>query len=70
MLLSPDFADALTFAAYLHNAQMRKGTEIPYVSHLLSVAGLVLEFGGTEDEAITLLASDRTFLQRFPREHP
>ena len=49
MPLSPDFAESLTFATHLHGAQTRKGTEIPYVSHLLSVAGLVLEFGGTED---------------------
>jgi len=37
---------------------MRKGTEIPYISHLLSVAGIVLEFGGTEDEAIAALLHD------------
>jgi (p)ppGpp synthase/HD superfamily hydrolase len=58
MLLSPDFAEALTFAAHLHSAQTRKGTEVPYVSHLLCVAGLVLEFGGTEDEAIAALLHD------------
>jgi (p)ppGpp synthase/HD superfamily hydrolase len=57
-MLSPDFAEALTFAAHLHSAQTRKGTEIPYVSHLLSVAGLVLEYGGTEDEAIAALLHD------------
>ena len=58
MLLSPDFAEALTFAAHLHSAQTRKGTEIPYISHLLSVAGLVIEFGVTEDEAIAALLHD------------
>ena len=58
MMLSPDFVDALSFAAQLHNAQTRKGTEIPYISHLLGVAGLVLEFGGSEDEAIAALLHD------------
>jgi (p)ppGpp synthase/HD superfamily hydrolase len=58
MLLSPDFADALTFAAHLHGAQTRKGGNVPYVAHLLCVAGLVLEYGGTEDEAIAALLHD------------
>src|SRR5580658_3136535 len=58
MLLSPDFAEALTFAAHLHGAQTRKGGDVPYVSHLLCVAGLVLEFGGSEDEAIAALLHD------------
>src|ERR1700721_2612368 len=58
MLLSPDFAKALTFAAHLHGAQTRKGGDVPYVSHLLCVAGLVLEYGGTEDEAIAALLHD------------
>jgi (p)ppGpp synthase/HD superfamily hydrolase len=58
MLLSPDFAEALTFATHLHSAQTRKGTESPYVSHLLRVAGLVLEYGGNEDEAIAALLHD------------
>jgi GTP pyrophosphokinase len=57
-MLSPDFAEAVTFAAHLHSAQKRKGTEIPYVSHLLCVAGLVLEYGGSEDEAIGALLHD------------
>lgn len=37
---------------------MRKGTAIPYVSHVLQVSGLVLEFGGTEEEAIGGLLHD------------
>jgi (p)ppGpp synthase/HD superfamily hydrolase len=39
-------------------ADTRKGTSIPYIAHLLQVAGLVLEFGGTEDEAIGGLLHD------------
>jgi (p)ppGpp synthase/HD superfamily hydrolase len=55
---SPRFLDALTFASHLHRAQTRKHTDIPYVSHLLSVAGLVIEYGGSEDEAIAALLHD------------
>ena len=54
-VLTPRFVDALTFAAELHNEQMRKGTTVPYVSHLMSVCPLVLEDGGNETEAIAAL---------------
>ena len=56
--LSPEFGDALSFAAHLHRGQFRKGTSIPYFSHLMAVSGLVLEFGGTETEAIAGLLHD------------
>jgi (p)ppGpp synthase/HD superfamily hydrolase len=58
MNLSPRFESALTMAAQLHVEQSRKGSEIPYVSHLLAVASLVLEHGGTEDQAIAALLHD------------
>jgi (p)ppGpp synthase/HD superfamily hydrolase len=58
MMLSARFDVALAFAARLHAGQLRKGTEIPYVSHLLAVSSLVLEYGGTEDEAIAGLLHD------------
>jgi GTP pyrophosphokinase len=57
-MLSERFATALTLAASLHRAQRRKGTTIPYIAHLLAVAGLVLEHGGDEDEAIAGLLHD------------
>lgn len=57
-MLTPRFDDALAFASDLHRSQMRKGTQIPYVSHLLAVAAIVLEHGGTEDEAIAALLHD------------
>lgn len=41
-----------------HGGQTRKGTDIPYVSHLLAVASLVLEAGGDEDMAIAGLLHD------------
>src|SRR5437879_2036212 len=52
------FAQALVYAAQVHGGQKRKGTNIPYVSHLLAVAALVLEDGGDEDEAIAALLHD------------
>lgn len=57
-VLTHRFHRALQFAAHIHTPDTRKGTEIPYISHLLQVAGLVLEFGGTEDEAIAALLHD------------
>lgn len=57
-LLSSRFDEALAFAVDLHREQPRKGTGVPYVSHLLSVAALVLEHGGSEDQAIAALLHD------------
>jgi GTP pyrophosphokinase len=58
MELSTRFDDALVFASRLHARQVRKGGTIPYISHLLAVAALVLEHGGNEDEAIAALLHD------------
>ncbi len=52
------FEEALGYAARLHRAQMRKGTNIPYITHLLAVAAIVGENGGTEDEVIAALLHD------------
>lgn len=49
---------ALDFALKIHEKDTRKGTDIPYVSHLLQVSGLVIEHGGDEDEAIGGLLHD------------
>jgi (p)ppGpp synthase/HD superfamily hydrolase len=57
-LLSPRFALALHFANQIHATQVRKGLGAPYISHLMSVCGLVLEFGGNEDQAIAALLHD------------
>ena len=56
--LTDRFVSALQFAHDVHRSQIRKDTTIPYVSHLLSVAGLVLESGGDEDLAIAGLLHD------------
>jgi predicted RNase H-like nuclease len=48
--------EALVYASHVHGGQVRNGSgEVPYVTHLLSVAGLVLEHGGTETEAVAAL---------------
>jgi len=57
-LLTARFEDALLLAARHHADQVRKGTKIPYLAHLLSVAALALEHGATEDEAIAALLHD------------
>jgi (p)ppGpp synthase/HD superfamily hydrolase len=56
--LGERFSHALTFAADKHRTQVRKGGDIPYLGHLLSVAGLVIEAGGDETEAIAALLHD------------
>jgi (p)ppGpp synthase/HD superfamily hydrolase len=57
-LVTPRFRQALDYASVLHARQARKGTKVPYLSHLLAVCGLVLEDGGDEDEAIAALLHD------------
>lgn len=52
------FEAALVYAAQLHSGHFRKATEVPYVTHLLAVAGLVGEAGGNEDEVIAALLHD------------
>ncbi|MBI4618393.1 MAG: HD domain-containing protein [Planctomycetes bacterium] len=57
--IDPDaLARALAFAARAHAGQKRKGTEVPYLSHLLAVAALVVEHGGDTDQAIAALLHD------------
>ena len=56
--LGRQFEEALLYAAHVHARQVRKGTSIPYVGHLLSVAALVINDGGDEDESIGALLHD------------
>ncbi len=55
---SAHFGEALAYANELHAGQTRKGTSIPYISHLLAVASLAFEYGADEDEAIAALLHD------------
>ena len=57
-LLSTNFQKALEMALKLHGEQLRKGTDIPYISHLLATCALVLENGGGENQAIAALLHD------------
>jgi (p)ppGpp synthase/HD superfamily hydrolase len=56
--LGPRFDEAFRFAAEKHAAQTRKKTDVPYISHLMSVAALVMEAGGDEDQTIAALLHD------------
>jgi (p)ppGpp synthase/HD superfamily hydrolase len=57
-LYSERLIQALGVAAQLHAAQRRKGSEIPYLSHLLGTCGIALDYGAQEDEAIAALLHD------------
>lgn len=65
-LLTARFQQAFMFASNLHATQFRKGSPTPYIAHLMSVAALVLEDGGTEDEAIAALLHDS--IEDHPRD--
>jgi GTP pyrophosphokinase len=57
--LSDRFEQALVYASRLHTSQVRKDdSQTPYIAHLLATVGLVLEYGGSEDEAIAALLHD------------
>jgi (p)ppGpp synthase/HD superfamily hydrolase len=56
--LTERFDRAFAYARHLHRKQPRKGTEVPYIAHLLGVTALVLEDGGDEDQAIAALLHD------------
>jgi (p)ppGpp synthase/HD superfamily hydrolase len=56
--LTGQFSKALIYAELKHHNQVRKGGDIPYIGHLLTVAGLVITDGGSEAQAITALLHD------------
>jgi (p)ppGpp synthase/HD superfamily hydrolase len=56
--LTRRFDEAFAYARETHAPQTRKGTGVPYIGHLLGVASIVLEDGGSEDEAIAALLHD------------
>ncbi|MDF5735304.1 MULTISPECIES: HD domain-containing protein [unclassified Nostoc] len=57
-MLTERFTAALIYATQLHANQVRKGSGVPYVAHLLGVASIALEYGANEDEAIAALLHD------------
>ena len=58
-VLTDRFAQAFAFASVVHAGQARKGSAIPYLSHLMGVASLVLEPGGDEDAHLSTLPAYR-----------
>jgi len=52
------FIEAVRAALLMHAHQPRKGTTIPYPSHLLGTCSIALDYGANEDEAIAALLHD------------
>lgn len=57
-VLTERFTRAVDYARVAHTGQVRKGTTVPYITHLLGVATLVIEHHGSEDQAIAGLLHD------------
>jgi (p)ppGpp synthase/HD superfamily hydrolase len=57
-MLTERYLSALELAFKLHQTQIRKGSQVPYFTHLMSVSAMVLENGGSEDQAIAALLHD------------
>jgi (p)ppGpp synthase/HD superfamily hydrolase len=57
-MLTPRYFEALEYAAWLHRNQLRKGTEIPYITHPMAVSTIAIQYGANEDEAIAALLHD------------
>lgn len=58
LFLSDRYQEAMNFAFKHHRNQLRKGSGVPYMTHLMSVSALVMEHGGGEDEGIAALLHD------------
>ena len=56
--LTSRFDEAVRYAREVHEGQTRKGTASPYLGHLIGVSSIVLDDGGSEDEAIAALLHD------------
>ena len=50
--------DAFEYAARYHRRQTRKGSNVPYLAHVLGVASLVLEYGGSDKQVAAALLHD------------
>ncbi|MBT3371272.1 MAG: HD domain-containing protein [Rhodospirillaceae bacterium] len=57
-MLTERFDSAFHYAHDLHRTQARKVAAVPYISHLMAVASLVIEHGGDEDQSIAALLHD------------
>jgi hypothetical protein len=57
-ILTERMSLAFAEANRLHAGDTRKGSDVPYLAHLMAVCALVLEHGGDEDQAIAALLHD------------
>jgi (p)ppGpp synthase/HD superfamily hydrolase len=57
-IYSDRFTKAFAYAARLHGGQTRKGTNKPYIGHLMSVTSIVIAYGGDEEMAIAAMLHD------------
>ena len=64
------FEEALVFAAGLHAGDIRKGTTIPYLAHLLGTASIALEHGATEDETSEPRARTEAYVRHIQDASP
>jgi (p)ppGpp synthase/HD superfamily hydrolase len=55
---SPRYDAALALAARAHRAQVRKGTDLPYIAHAVHVSVILIRHGFGEDMAIAGLLHD------------
>lgn len=58
IVYSDRLAEAFAYSLELHRKQARKGSGVPYFTHLMGVASLVGEHGGSEDQVIAALLHD------------
>jgi len=58
LVLSDRYFEAVRYTSHAHANQMRRGTNVAYMSHLLGVSSLIIEAGGDEDQAIAGLLHD------------
>src|SRR4051812_48408607 len=56
--LTTRFDEAFAYARAVHATQVRKGVGSPYLGHLMGVSSIVIDDGGSEDEAIAALLHD------------
>jgi (p)ppGpp synthase/HD superfamily hydrolase len=60
----PKVGEALKLAADAFAPRARKGSGVPYLTHLLAVATLVMEHGGDEDQIVAAVLHD--YLEDIP----
>ena len=64
---SPRLIQAINTAAWAHRDHVRKGTDIPYVSHVFGVMQLVSQV--TDDEDVLVAALFHDILEDVPEEY-